>query len=213
MATLTSCGSSEPNDLQLVMTSHLDVSMLPIVHEAAGVAVVAVLRAALMLPKSCGRVRLDSADPLHAPKIELNYLAEPEDRRRLREVTRKAWQVATSSDLRAVHDGVVLPDSETVADDDRLDAYMHEHINTYCHALGTVAMGRMDDALAAADAEGRVRGVSGLRVVDASLMPCAPRVVPNMTVIAMAERISRDWDHTRRSGTSESAPRNHAEPD
>lgn len=80
-------------------------------------------------------------------------------------------------------------------DDGLLDAYLHQHINTYCHALGTAAMGPHDDGQAVVDPLCRVHGLQGLWVVDASVMPSVPRVVPNLTVMAVAERVARTWVH------------------
>ena len=90
MATFSAEGSPERDDMQLVMTTHQDVSGMPALHAAAGVPVVAVLRGALMLPRSHGQLRLVSVDPEVQPQIELNYAAEPEDMRRLMLATRLA---------------------------------------------------------------------------------------------------------------------------
>jgi choline dehydrogenase len=187
MATLSSQGSGEANDLQLVMTSHLDISGMAALLQAAGVPVVAVLRAALMLPRSCGRVTLASADPADAPAIELNYLDDADDRRRLREVTRLAWRIVNGGAMRDAAAGVLLLDDTIVGSDAELDGYLHAHLNTYCHAMGTAAMGPAGEAGAVVDEDLRVHGLDGLRVVDASVIPCPIRVVPNLTVMAIAE--------------------------
>jgi choline dehydrogenase len=191
MATLSSHAAREPNDLQLVMTSHLDLAATPALRQAAGVPVVAVLRAALMLPRSCGRVTLPSADPGDAPIIDLNYLDDADDRRRLREVTRLAWRLVHGAAMSDAAAGAVLLDDATIASDGALDDYLRAHLGTYCHAMGTAAMGRPDDDHAVVDQDLCVHGVRGLRVVDASVMPCPIRVVPNLTVMAIAERAAQ----------------------
>ncbi len=190
MARMTSEGSTQADDLQLVMTTHLDISGSLQLLALAGGPVVAVLRAALMLPRSSGRLCLASVDPLAAPVVDLNYLDDPHDRVRLRQATRMAWRLAQSAPMAQHSDGVVALDEDIVASDDRLDSYMHAQIGTYCHALGTARMGAAHDPGAVVDERGRVHGTRGLCVVDASVMPEVPRVVPNLTVMMMAERVA-----------------------
>ncbi len=190
MARMTSEGSTQPDDLQLVMTTHLDIGGSPRLLALAGGPVVAVLRAALMLPRSSGRLRLAGVDPLVPPVVDLNYLDDPRDRVRLRQATRMAWRLARSSPMAQHSDGVVALDEDTVASDDRLDSYMHAQIGTYCHALGTARMGSAHDPRAVVDEHCRVHRTRGLWVVDASVMPAVPRVVPNLTVMMIAERVA-----------------------
>jgi choline dehydrogenase len=192
MATFSAERSSEPDDMQLVMFTHQDVSGMPALLAAAGVPVVAVLRAALMLPRSHGQLRLVSADPEVQPQIELNYAAEPEDMRRLMSATRLARKLVSSSPLEGQIDGVVGLDASIVGSDDRLRRYIIDNIGTYCHASGTARMGPEADVGAVVDQSCRVRGVDNLWVVDASVMPAIPRAVPNLTVIMLAERAS-EW--------------------
>ena len=192
MATFSAEGSPERDDMQLVMSTHQDVSGMPALHAAAGVPVVAVLRAALMLPRSHGHLRLVSVDPEVQPQIELNYAAEPEDMRRLMLAIRLAWELVGSSPLERAIDGVVGLDESIVGSDDRLRSYIIDNIGTYCHASGTVRMGPEADVGAVVDQCCRVRGVANLWVVDASVMPAMPRAVPNLTVIMLAERAS-EW--------------------
>ena len=192
MARMTSEGSTQPDDLQLVMTTHLDIGGSPQLLALAGGPVVAVLRAALMLPRSSGRLRLASVDPLVAPVVELNYLDDPRDRVRLRQATRMAWRLTQSAPMAQHSDGVVALDEDTVASDAQLDSYIHAQIGTYCHALGTARMGASRDPGAVVDEHCRVHGTQSLWVVDASVMPAAPRVVPNLTVMMIAERVADD---------------------
>lgn len=201
MATYSAEGSPERDDMQLVMTTHQDVSGLPALQAAAGVPVVAVLRAALMLPRSHGQLRLVSAtDPEVQPLIELNYVAEPEDMRRLMLATRLAWKLLGSHPLERAIDGVVGLDESIVASDDRLRNYIIENIGTYCHAAGTARMGPEADVGAVVDQRCRVRGVPNLWVVDASVLPTIPRTVPNLTVIMLAERASEWLREPRKRG-------------
>ena len=190
VATLTADNSAEVDDLQMVMTTYLDISTSPALLAAAGVPVVAVLRAALMLPRSHGRLRLVSADPEAAPRIELNYAADLEDMRRLLAATRIAWGLVNTETLKQQTQGVVGLTEEIVRSDDLLSAYIREQIGTYCHALGTAPMGPDGEPGAVVDQFCRVRGVDSLWVADASVMPSVPRAVPNITVIMIAERVA-----------------------
>jgi 5-(hydroxymethyl)furfural/furfural oxidase len=77
-----------------------------------------------------------------------------------------------------------------VADDDALAAHIREHVAGTFHPVGTCRMGGANDRDAVVDAEGRVRGIAGLRVIDASIMPTAPRGNTNIPTIMVAEKIS-----------------------
>jgi choline dehydrogenase len=142
--------------------------------------------------------RLASIDPLAAPAVDLNYLADAHDRLRLRQATRMAWRLARSAPMARQSDGVVALDEGIVASDDRLDSYMRAQIGTYCHALGTARMGPGHDPGAVVDARCRVHGTRMLWVVDASVMPAVPRVVPNLTVMMIAERMADDLQRAER---------------
>lgn len=84
-------------------------------------------------------------------------------------------------------------DIRTLADDeDRLDAFVRQSVAGVMHPAGTCRMGRADDREAVVDAQGRVHGVPGLRVVDASIMPRVPRANTNIPTIMMAEKIAAD---------------------
>jgi choline dehydrogenase len=190
MATFTAENSSEPDDMQLVMTTFQDISASPSLLADAGVPIVAALRAALMAPRAHGRIRLKSADPLIAPEIELNYGGDPEDIRRLMLATRLGWRIICSAPLKRESDGVVGLSDAVVRSDDLLRKYIYANVGTYCHAVGTARMGPESDTGAVVDQYCRVRGVKNLWIVDASVMPAVPRSVPNLTVIMLAERVA-----------------------
>jgi 5-(hydroxymethyl)furfural/furfural oxidase len=77
-----------------------------------------------------------------------------------------------------------------LADADALEEYVRRTVTGVWHASCTVRMGRADDPGAASDAQARVKGVAGLRVVDASLMPSTPRANTNIPTIMAAEKIA-----------------------
>ena len=190
MARFTAPASSEADDMQLVMTTHLDLRSAPALAAEAGVPVVAALRVALMLPRGYGRLTLVSRDPTVQPKVELNYCSDPDDVHRLMHGVRLAWKVLKSDAMRGAYQRVAGLSDEIVASDELLKQYMRANIGTYCHALGTVPIGPDGDGQAALDQRCKLRGVDNLYVVDASVFPTVPRVVPNLTIMMLGERVA-----------------------
>ncbi len=192
MARFTAPGSSLADDMQLVMTTHLDLRAAPALMEEAGVPTVAALRVALMLPRGHGRLSLVSADPMVQPKIDLNYCSEPEDQRRLLEGVRFAWKVLGSNAMAGSYQRIAGLSDRIVNSDALLTGYIRANIGTYCHASGTVPIGPEGDRNAALDQKCKVRGTDNLYVADASIFPVIPSAVPNMTVMMVGERVA-DW--------------------
>jgi choline dehydrogenase len=141
---------------------------------------------------SRGRVWLRSADPRHKPAIDPAYLSDSTDIEPLVEGVRLAREFAAASPLAKVCTEEVGPGPE-VHTNAEVREFIRREIGTLYHPVGTCAMGG-DSRLAAAkiisvvDPELRVRGVEGLRVVDASVMPVVPRGNTNAPTIAVAER-------------------------
>ena len=77
-----------------------------------------------------------------------------------------------------------------VQDDDALAEHIRANVAGTFHPVGTCRMGQANDRNAVVDAAGRVRGIAGLRVIDASIMPTAPRGNTNIPTIMLAEKIS-----------------------
>jgi choline dehydrogenase len=192
MARFTAPRSSQTDDMQLVMTTHLDLRSAQALMEEAGVPVVAALRVALMLPQGHGRLTLASPDPAIQPKIELNYCSEPEDERRLMAGVRLAWDVLRSEKMANAYERIAGLSDKIVGSDGQLQSYIHANIGTYCHALGTAPIGPDNDPNAVLDQRCKVRGTDNLFVVDASIFPTVPSVVPNLTIMMLGERVA-DW--------------------
>jgi len=190
LARFTAPNSPEVDDMQLVLTTHLDLTSAPALRTEAGVSVVAALRIALMLPRAHGHLALASRDPTIQPNIDLNYCADEEDVRRFMEGVRLGWRVVKSDAMRSVYQRVAGLTEDIVRSDVRLTAYMRANVGTYCHAMGTAPMGADGDPNAVVDQWCRVRGIDNLSIVDASVFPAVPRVVPNLTVMMLAERVA-----------------------
>ncbi len=147
---------------------------------------------ALLKPRSRGSVTLASADPKVPPRIDLNLLDDPWDVTSMVQGIRLARRLARTEPLASLHHGEVFP-GEAVSDDDAaLTRALKAGVGLYDHANGTVRMGPASDPQAVVDATGTVRAVAGLSVIDASIMPTPPSNVPALTVMAIAEKLSRD---------------------
>ncbi len=144
-------------------------------------------RAVLLRPESRGTVRLASLDPRAPPRIQQNFLARDRDRYALRGGLRMVRAVASRAALRWFVAAELVPGA--AADSDAaLDAHIRATAATAHHPLGTCKMGVDGDEAAVVDAELKVRGVAGLRVVDASVMPDLVGGNINAAVIAIAEK-------------------------
>jgi choline dehydrogenase-like flavoprotein len=122
----------------------------------------------LIYPKSRGEVRLASADPSASPLIDPNYLAEPDDTRFLLDGVELVREVMAHARLSDVVTGELLPGPD-FKDRAALARELPNRIHSVYHPVGTCRMGA--DERAVVDPELRVRGVDGLRVADASIMP------------------------------------------
>nr|WP_275693483.1 GMC family oxidoreductase N-terminal domain-containing protein [Nocardioides sp. TF02-7] len=135
-------------------------------------------------PKSRGHVRITSADPTAPADITFNHLSSEEDQQVLMKGMRIAKRIADAMpaglDIREVEPGPLADTDEGLLD------YMRESANTGFHYAGTARIGT--DDLAVVDPQLRVRGVDGLRVVDASVMPVQMTGNIHPTVLMIAER-------------------------
>ena len=138
-------------------------------------------------PESRGRIAIASADPHADPLIFANYLSTPEDRRVMREAVAIGRDVVAQAALDPYRDVELAPGPQ-VQGDAAVDAWVRANGETIYHPVGTCRMGRDDDARAVVDASLRVRGLAGLRVVDASVMPTLIGSNTNAPTIMIAEK-------------------------
>ena len=139
----------------------------------------------LLRPESRGEVTLRSADPRDKPKIQFNLLKEAADRESFRRMVRFARRFFETEPARGLVEGQVLPGPD-VQTDAEIDAFVRSAIGTAMHPTSTCAMGNGPDAVL--DEACRVRGLEGLRVVDASVMPTIVGGNTNAPVIMVAEK-------------------------
>jgi choline dehydrogenase len=147
--------------------------------------------AAVVSPRSRGRVILRSADPFVSLGIDFGLLSDPEgiDTSVLWAGIRLARRIAATAPLEAENAGELRP-GEAVQDDRELLAYVYKELQTVYHPTSTCRMG--SDSRAVVNPQLRVQGVDGLWVADASVMPSVPRGHPNAVVAMIAQRAA-DW--------------------
>ena len=140
-----------------------------------------------LLPKSRGRIRLASADPAAAAAIEANYLSHPDDVGTLLAGLKIARRLLAAPAFAPYRRAEVLP-GEEIKSDDELLAFIRGRAETIYHPVGTCRMGRDDGSVV--DPQLRVRGVEGLRVADASVMPTLIAGNTNAPVMMIAENLA-----------------------
>lgn len=136
-------------------------------------------------PESRGRLELRSADPFERPRISLNLLATESDFAELRRGVAAVRKLFATSPLAELIASEVKPGPE-ITSDAALDAYLRDNVRVTQHPVGTCSMGVTTDAVVSPRL--LVRGVHGLRVVDASIMPTVPGGNTNAAVIMVAEK-------------------------
>ena len=137
--------------------------------------------------ESRGRVWLASADPFAPPRVQFNYLASDGDRRQLRNAVSLAREILAGTAFDPYRGKELLPGPD-VRTDAEIDAFVRAHVNSRHHISSSCRMGSGADSVV--DDEGRVHGLDGLRVVDASIMPSTISGNLNAPVIMMAEKIA-----------------------
>jgi 4-pyridoxate dehydrogenase len=145
------------------------------------------IRPTLLHPDSRGQILLRSTDPEAPPRIVYNFFSAPNDLPRLREGFRLARLAAYAPPMNTYRGEEVSP-GEEVKSDAEIDAFIRRTAITAHHPCGTCAMGIGPDTVT--DAELRVRGIEGLRVVDASVMPDLVSAHINACVLMIAEKAS-----------------------
>ena len=182
----TASGSPYENDLVIYMGNYsASRPMRGLDHiDPVGVGVSLCLYLAL----SQGALRIQSRDPMQPPYLDFNLLDDPFDRSRLREGIRVCADLFEHEAFKQIVEERIAPSDDVLRTDDALDSWMKREVITAHHVSSTCKMGPPSDPLAVVDQYGKVYGVDGLRIIDASIMPDTVRANLNLTVIGMAER-------------------------
>ncbi|HEX7646606.1 MAG TPA: GMC oxidoreductase, partial [Noviherbaspirillum sp.] len=158
-------------------------------------------------PTARGHVRIASADPFAAPKITPNYLSTPEDRKVAADALKLTRKIVAAPALKKYAPEEFKPGMQYSTDEELAKA-AGDIGTTIFHPVGTCKMGEASDALAVVDSRLRVRGVKGLRVADASVMPTITSGNTNSPTIMIAEKAA-EWIRAER--TQKTAKRDYAE--
>ncbi|MBW3095967.1 GMC family oxidoreductase [Pseudohoeflea coraliihabitans] len=140
-------------------------------------------------PASRGAIELASGDPFAAPKIRPNYLADEFDIRTMIDAIRKTRDILSQQAF-APFKGAELAPGAAVDSDDELTAWLRATAMTTFHPVGSCKMGVDTDPMAVVDGRLKVRGIDGLRVADASIMPIISSGNTNAPAIMIGERAS-----------------------
>jgi choline dehydrogenase len=157
----------------------------------------------LVRPRSRGEVMLRSSDPLVAPVIKANYLQDPGDVAALVEGVQLSRDIARASAYEPLRGNEIDPGASATSASD-LAAFARRAADTIYHPAGTCRLG--NDRQAVVDARLRVRGVAGLRIADASVMPDVVSATTHAACVMIGARLA---DFIL-SGDGEARPRRHA---
>jgi len=147
------------------------------------------LHACVLRPESKGTIRLASKDPNAHPLIDANYLAERRDLDTLIEGVKKGRDILAQAGLDPYR-GAEFEPGPAARTDAEIEAWIRAKAETIYHPVGTCKMGPDNDPMAVVDNQCRVRGLKGLRVVDASVMPTLVGGNTNAPTIMIAERVA-----------------------
>lgn len=143
----------------------------------------------LMQAHSRGEITLRDANPATPPRILVNYLQDDRDRELMRTGIRLIRELVEQPAFAGFKGDEIFPGAD-VQTDDQLDQHLNQSVATQWHLSGTAKMGSNTDNNAVVDPAGRVHGITGLRVVDASIMPTVTNGNTNCPTIMIAEKLS-----------------------
>ncbi|MDA0264051.1 MAG: mycofactocin system GMC family oxidoreductase MftG [Chloroflexi bacterium] len=184
----TADGSEYRNDLMILMQSYATerVDRGGERMEPLGIRMLGVLDLAM----GSGELKLTSADPDEQPFLDYRYLQDPFDRQRMREMVRTCVNLGQHESFKDIVEHRIEPTDEELASDDALDAFCARDVTTGQHISGTCKMGPASDGMAVVDQHGRVHGLDGLRIADASVMPNCIRANTNVTTMMIGEHMA-----------------------
>lgn len=184
----TATGSSQRNDMLIHPLAHCQKSLYYAESstEPFGYGMVA----CLYLAEGAGELGLLDADPRIQPYLDYNYLVTDRDRSRMRESVRICMDLAKQTGMSKIIEAPMDPNDSDLESDDALDAWLLRNVRTSHHISGTCKMGPDTDSMAVVDQFGKVHGLEGLQVADASIMPDCIRANTNVTSMVIGERIS-----------------------
>ena len=125
------------------------------------------------------------------PLIEFEMLGDDRDVDRLRDGIRHAIDIVRHRTFATVVEEILDPSDKVLADDATLTSWLLDHCDAHLHPGGTCRMGASEDPRSVVDSKCRVLGVSGQRVIDASIMPSLPRAATHLTTVMIAQHMAQ----------------------
>ena len=188
MLRYTATGSDIRNDMKITMNNFATerINRGGGRMEPIGMRMLVVLDLAV----SSGELTLVSPDVNEQPKLFYNYFDKAFDRQRSREGVRKAIEFGNHDDFKDIFEQRIEPLDSDLESDDSLDEWMLREASTGQHISATCKMGPASDPMAVVDQYGKVHGMEGLRVVDASIMADCIRANTNVTTMMIGEHVS-----------------------
>ena len=186
----TADGSELENDMIVYMNviTSQNISRSLTIDEDSTIGIRVGLAVNLALSK--GEIRLNSTDHSEQPYLDFNLLDHEEDMRRCRDGIRMLVDLENHQSMNKLIDHRLEPTDADLESDETLDLWIRKTVGTGHHVSCTAKMGPNSDPMAVVDQYGKVHGIGGLRVVDASIMPECVRANINVTTMAIGERIS-----------------------
>jgi choline dehydrogenase len=183
MLRYTSAGSSFAGDMQLQPGTFVALPTVTLPGMS--------LMCCVGKPNGWGTIEFTTADPHEKPRIDGRHLVDADDRERAVEALAIAYELTQTPAMRGMTH-YFWPGEATLRDRAKLRAWIWQSCGSGYHPCGTVPMGAEGDEEAAVDQYGRVRGVTGLYVADASIMPTVPCVNINVPTLMIGERFG-EW--------------------
>jgi choline dehydrogenase len=177
----TATGSDDFNDMQLEPLSFMHI---------AGGRLLMGLAACVFKSYSFGHLEFESADIHAKPRLQMQYLSDERDYVKLVDGVQRAIELCETKAISSVSEGIRRPTNNELADPALLEPWIRRNSGTGAHPSCTARMGPSDDPTAVVDELGRVHGVTGLRIADASIMPRVPSANTNVPTIMIGERIA-----------------------
>jgi len=148
------------------------------------------LGAILLKPKSRGSLKLKTGNPLDAPLIDPNYLAESDDLNLLIKYVKRIRKLMDSKPIKDYLHAEVHPGKQEVETDQQIEEFIRNELMTIYHPVGTCKMGPKSDYMAVVDEKLLVHGLENVRVIDASIFPNIISGHTHSATVMIAEKVS-----------------------
>lgn len=190
VAARTRSGVDDRIDVQLGLLNNVDSTTVPGFRDRVDSPMLVGGSVMLMRPAARGRVAIRSREARNPPGIDLPLSLDEGDIDRMMGGVRKIWRLMTAPDVQTFLEDIPFWSAAMIDNDSVVRSAVRNLMNPGWHACGTLRMGRAEDPASVTGEDGRVHGLRGLWVADASLFPAIPSMPTNLTTVMAAERIA-----------------------